>query len=42
MPKLKTFAAMLVCASLLPISAAYAQTISKAEYQTSKTRISTD
>jgi hypothetical protein len=40
--KLKTFAATLVCASLLPISATYAQTISKGDYKTSKTRLSAD
>ena len=42
MQKLKTFTAALLCASLLPISAAYAQTMSKADYKASKTRISAD
>ena len=42
MQKLKILTATLLCASLLPISAAYAQTISKADYKTSKARISAD
>ena len=42
MQQLKTLTAALLCASLLPISAAYAQTMNKADYQASKTRISAD
>ena len=42
MPTLKTFAATILCASLLPISLAYAQAMNKADYKASKTRISAD
>lgn len=40
MKKIATLTATILCASLLPMSAAYAQTISKADYKASKTRIS--
>lgn len=42
MPTLKTFTATILCASLLPISLAYAQAMNKADYKASKTRISAD
>jgi hypothetical protein len=40
MPKIKRLAAALLCASLLPLSAAYAQGMSKGELKTHKARIS--
>ena len=42
MQKLNVFTATILFASLLPISATFAQTISKGDYKTSKTRISAD
>lgn len=42
MPNLKALTTAIVCASLLPLSAAFAQTMNKADYKTSKTRISAD
>jgi hypothetical protein len=42
MQKLKNFIATILFVSLLPISATYAQTISKGDYKTSKTRLSAD
>lgn len=41
MTKLANIAAAVLCASLLPLSAAYAETMSKADYKAGKTRIST-
>jgi hypothetical protein len=40
MQKIKRFAATVVCASLIPLSAAYAQGMSKGELKTHKARIS--
>lgn len=42
MLKLKTLTAAICCASLLPLSAAFAQTMNKADYQAAKARISAD
>ena len=42
MSHLKTLAAAILCASLLPLSSAFAQTMNKADYQAGKTRISAD
>ena len=39
MKKLKTITAAILCASLLPLSAAFAETISKADYKAGKSRI---
>ncbi len=39
MKKLKTITAAILCASLLPMSAALAETISKADYKAGKSRI---
>lgn len=39
MQKLQTIAAAILCASLLPMSAAFAETISKADYKAGKSRI---
>lgn len=42
MKNLKTLTAAIVCASLLPLSAAFAQAMNKADFKASKTRISAD
>ena len=42
MSHLKTLTATILCASFLPWSGAFAQTINKADYQATKTRISAD
>lgn len=39
MKNLKTLAATILCASMLPLLAAHAETMSKADYKASKTRI---
>jgi hypothetical protein len=40
MQNIKTFTAAIVCASLLPLSAALAETMNKADFKANKTRIS--
>ena len=40
MQNIKTFTAAIVCASLVPLSAALAQTMNKADFKANKTRIS--
>jgi len=40
MQNIKTFTAAIVCASLLPMSAALAETMNKADFKANKTRIS--
>lgn len=42
MSKIKLIQAAIVCASLLPLTGAYAQTMNKADFKANKTRISAD